>query len=105
MSKAKAVSSRSDSDGMGSIPANPDALNVPLLLCQERFNEASLPELRTVFIFLYNIPAQPAVFWENAGWPNTGCPCVGFLFPTGKVRQLQNYFLNDFFIAKYTSAT
>ena len=29
---------------MGSIPASPDALNVPLLLCQERFNEASLPE-------------------------------------------------------------
>ncbi len=41
--KAKAVSSHSDSDGMGSIPASPDALSVPLLLCQERFNEASLP--------------------------------------------------------------
>ena len=31
-----------DLDGMGSIPASPDALNVPLLLCQERFNAASL---------------------------------------------------------------
>ena len=28
---------------MGSIPASPDAVHVPLLLCQERFNEASLP--------------------------------------------------------------
>jgi hypothetical protein len=28
---------------MGSIPASPDARNVPLLLCHERFNEASLP--------------------------------------------------------------
>jgi hypothetical protein len=42
-SKAKAVSGHSDSDGMGSIPASPDARNVPFLLCQERFNEASLP--------------------------------------------------------------
>ncbi len=41
--KAKAVSSHSDSDGVVSIPASPDALHVPLLLCQERFNEASLP--------------------------------------------------------------
>jgi hypothetical protein len=34
--------------GMGSIPASPDsdARNVPLLLCQERFNEASLSVLR-----------------------------------------------------------
>ena len=30
---------------MGSIPAIPDALNVSLLLCHKRFNEASLPEL------------------------------------------------------------
>jgi hypothetical protein len=29
---------------MGSIPASPDARNVPLLLHQERFNEASLFE-------------------------------------------------------------
>ena len=28
---------------MGSIPASPYARNVPLLLCQELFNEASLP--------------------------------------------------------------
>ena len=28
---------------MGSIPASPYARNVTLLLCQERFNEASLP--------------------------------------------------------------
>ncbi len=40
-----AVSSHSDSDGMGSIAASPDARNVPLLLCQERFNEASLPDM------------------------------------------------------------
>ena len=33
-----------NSDGMGSIPAIPHARNVPLLLCNERFNEASLPE-------------------------------------------------------------
>jgi hypothetical protein len=37
------VSSHSDSNGMGSIPTSPDALNVPLLLYQEQFNEASLP--------------------------------------------------------------
>ncbi len=42
--KAKAVSGHSDSDGMGSIPASPDARNVPLVLCQERFNEASLSD-------------------------------------------------------------
>ena len=41
---SKAVSSHSDSDGMGSIPVSPNALNVPFLLCQERFNEASLPD-------------------------------------------------------------
>jgi hypothetical protein len=34
-----------DCDGMGSIPAIPEAQNVPLLLCHERFNEASLPEV------------------------------------------------------------
>jgi hypothetical protein len=36
-----------DSDSMGSIPAIPDAQNVPLLLCRvchERFNEASLSD-------------------------------------------------------------
>ena len=42
MAKANAVSSHSDSDGMGSIPAIPDAQNVPLLLCLELFNEARL---------------------------------------------------------------
>ena len=36
------MSSHSDCDGMGSIPAIPNARNVPLLLCHERFNEASL---------------------------------------------------------------
>ncbi len=30
-------------DGMGSIPAVPEARNVPLLLFHERSNEASLP--------------------------------------------------------------
>ncbi len=39
------MSSHSDLDGMGSIPASPDARNVPLLLCQERFNEASLSDV------------------------------------------------------------
>ena len=34
-----------DCDGMGSIPATPEARNVPLLPCHERFNEASLPVL------------------------------------------------------------
>ena len=34
----------SDSDGVGSIPAILNAQNVPLLLCSERFNEASFPE-------------------------------------------------------------
>ena len=38
------MSGHSDSDGMGSNPASPDARNLPLLLCQERFNEASLPD-------------------------------------------------------------
>jgi hypothetical protein len=28
---------------MGSIPAIPEARNVPVVLCHERFNEASLP--------------------------------------------------------------
>ncbi len=32
-----------DCDGMVSIPASPDARNVPLLICRERFYEASLP--------------------------------------------------------------
>ncbi len=32
-----------DCDGMGSIPAIPEARYVPLLLCHERINEASLP--------------------------------------------------------------
>ncbi len=42
--EAKAAgSSHFDSDGMGSIPAIPDAQNVPLLLCHELFNVASLP--------------------------------------------------------------
>ena len=36
------MSSHSDSDGVGSIPASPDARNVALLLCQERFNEVGL---------------------------------------------------------------
>jgi len=41
------VQSLFDLDGMGSIPAIPDARNVPLLLCHERFNEAtSLPSVR-----------------------------------------------------------
>ncbi len=41
----KAVSGHSDLDAMGSIPSSPDARrNVPFLLCQELFNEASLPE-------------------------------------------------------------
>ncbi len=43
------MSSHSDSDGMGSIPASSDAQNVPLLLCQERFNEASLSESNYLF--------------------------------------------------------
>ena len=34
-----------DCDGMVSISAIPYARNLPLLLCHERFNEASLPEL------------------------------------------------------------
>ena len=32
-----------DCDGMGSIPAIPKTWNMPLLLCHELFNEASLP--------------------------------------------------------------
>ncbi len=40
------MSSQLDCDSicMGSIPAVPDARNVPLLLCHERYNEASLPD-------------------------------------------------------------
>ncbi len=38
------VQSHSDLDGVGSIPAIPNARYVPSLLCHERFNEASLPE-------------------------------------------------------------
>ena len=47
LAKAKAGSSHSDSDGMRSIPAfpGPNAWNVPLLLCHEQLNEASLPVL------------------------------------------------------------
>ena len=44
--------SYSDSDGMDSIPASPDALNVPLLFCPECLNEASLPA-QSYFIFFY----------------------------------------------------
>ncbi len=50
---AKAVSSHSDSDGKGSIPASPDALHVPLLLCQELFNEASLSDCMYHNLFYY----------------------------------------------------
>ncbi len=38
--------SKPGSDGMGSIPAIPDARNVPLLLYHQLFNEASLPASR-----------------------------------------------------------
>ena len=34
---------------MGSIHANLDAQNVPWLLCHERFNQASFPEIVKVF--------------------------------------------------------
>jgi hypothetical protein len=37
------VQSHSDLDGVGSIPAIPNTLYVPSLLCHEQFNEASLP--------------------------------------------------------------
>ena len=37
------VQSHSDLDGVGSIPAIPNARYVPSLLCRERFNKASLP--------------------------------------------------------------
>ena len=37
------VQSYSDLDGVGSIPAIPNARYVHSLLCHERFNEASLP--------------------------------------------------------------
>ncbi len=49
-SNGKAASSHSDSDGMGSIPASPDARNVPLLLCQERFNDASLSKANGFYL-------------------------------------------------------
>ncbi len=45
LAKAKAGSTHSDSDGMGSISAIPDARNVPLLHYYERFNAARLPKL------------------------------------------------------------
>ena len=45
LAKAVSGSSHPDSDGMGTIPAIPYARNVPLLLCHELFNEASLPVL------------------------------------------------------------
>ncbi len=45
--------SDSDSDGMGSISAKPDARKVPLLLCHERFDEASLPA-NEVILFLHD---------------------------------------------------
>ncbi len=43
---------------MGSIPASPDARNVPLLLCLERFNEASLSVCMyiiyvSIYLYLY----------------------------------------------------
>ncbi len=40
------VQSHSDLDGVGSIPAIPNARYVPSLLCHERFDEASLPVCR-----------------------------------------------------------
>ncbi len=40
---------------MGSIPASPNTLNVPLLLCQEQFNEASLHDTwSTIVVFPQN---------------------------------------------------
>ncbi len=44
LDKAKAESSHSDFDGMGSIPAIPNARKVALLLCPGRFDKASLPD-------------------------------------------------------------
>ncbi len=38
------VQSHSDLDGVGSIPAIPNARYVPSALCHERYNEARLPE-------------------------------------------------------------
>jgi hypothetical protein len=35
-------------DGVGSIPATPNAQYVPSLLCREQFNEASLPVMKGV---------------------------------------------------------
>jgi hypothetical protein len=47
---------------MGSIPAIPDARNVQLLLCQERFNEASAPAA-----ILWCSKHQPTVALPSAG--------------------------------------
>ena len=44
------VQSHSDLDGVGSIPAIPNARYVPSLLCHERFNEASLPDIEEITI-------------------------------------------------------
>jgi hypothetical protein len=49
------VQSHSDLDGVGSIPAIPNARYVPSLLCHERFNEASLPRLHILHICSWSI--------------------------------------------------
>ena len=48
-------------DSMGSIPAIPEAQNVPLLLCHERINEASLPALPGKAIFCDDAAFQIAI--------------------------------------------
>ncbi len=76
---------------MGSIPARPDALNVPLLLCQERFNEASLSDMKYEIIGQCSILSNAAF---RVGRPRSGsglaatlprlcCPNPGLAEPLG----------------------
>jgi hypothetical protein len=60
------VQSHSDLDGVGSIPAIPNARYVPSLLCHELFNEASLPAYVTYFAYFkyseFNLFFLPDLF-------------------------------------------
>jgi hypothetical protein len=58
------VQLHSNLDGVGSIPAIPNAQYVPSLLCHEQFNEASLPDIIT-----HETPIPDCSFLESCGLP------------------------------------
>ena len=66
-----------DSDGMGSIPAIPDAQNVPLLLCHERFNEACLPDGGRYLLIIDGEKDDCSDTSNEGGRGRAGAGCAG----------------------------